>query len=71
VAAFLARAYAAEARRAGVAPDVARAALRQLDAGLSHRSTVPAGFARALAATASLDLLREQLGRAMAQKGGT
>jgi hypothetical protein len=71
VAAFLARAYAAEAGRARVAPDDARAALRQLDAGLSHRSTVPAGFARALAATASLDLLREQLGRALAQKGGT
>jgi Fe-S-cluster containining protein len=61
VAAFLARAYAADAGRARVALDDVRAALRQLDAGLSHRSSMPAGFGRALAATASLDLLREQL----------
>jgi lysine-N-methylase len=61
VAVFLARAYAADAGRARVAPEDLRAGLRQLDAGITHRSAMPGGFARALAATASLDLLREQL----------
>ncbi len=61
VAAFLARAQAAAAGRAQVTIEDARAAVRQVDAGLSHRSSMPASFARALEATASLDLLREQL----------
>jgi hypothetical protein len=62
VALFLARAHAAAAGRAAIAVEDARRGLRQLDSGLTHRSSMPGGFARALAATASLDLLREQLG---------
>ena len=62
VAIFLARAHAAaDGRSAASAADLKRG-LRQLEAGLTHRSSMPAGFERALAATASLDLLREQLG---------
>jgi lysine-N-methylase len=60
-AAYLARAYAAVHNRSSVALEDARAAIRQVDAGLSHRSSMPPSFARALEATASLDLLREQL----------
>ena len=52
---------AAEAARSHVTPEDLRAGLRQLDAGITHRSAMPSGFARALCATASLDLLREQL----------
>ena len=62
VAAFLARAYAAARGAPVVALDDCKRALRQLDAGITHRASMPAGFGRALAATASLDLLREQLG---------
>jgi Fe-S-cluster containining protein len=62
VAAFLARANAAAAGRRAVELDDVKRALRQLDAGITHRSSMPPGFGRALAATASLDLLREQLG---------
>lgn len=36
--------------------------LRRLEAALHHRANVPGGFERALARTASLDLLREELG---------
>jgi lysine-N-methylase len=61
VAAFLARAYAAAGKRERVTVEDARAALRQIDAGLSHRSGMPPSFSRALEATASLDLLREQV----------
>jgi hypothetical protein len=61
VAAFLARAHAAADGRRAIALDDVKRGLRQLDAGLTHRGAVPAGFARALAATASLDLLREQV----------
>jgi hypothetical protein len=61
VAAFLARAHAAAAGRSQVIGEDARAAVRQVDAGLAHRSSMPPSFARALEATASLDLLREQL----------
>ena len=60
--ALLARAYAASAGRDAVTDEDARAAVRQLDAGLTHRSAMPRGFDRALAATSALDLLREQLG---------
>src|SRR5262249_7689037 len=62
VALFLSRAHAAAAGRDRVQLDDARRGLRQLDSGLTHRSDMPIGFARALEATASLDLLREQLG---------
>jgi lysine-N-methylase len=61
VAAFLARAHAAAAGRDSVSVADAREAVRQIDAGLAHRSSMPPSFARALEATASLDLLREQL----------
>lgn len=61
VAVYLARAAAAAAGRQSVALDDLKRGLRQLDAGLTHRATMPPGFARALAATASLDLLRTQL----------
>jgi len=61
-AALLARAHAAAAGRSQVAPDDLKRALRQLDAGVMHRAAMPDGFAKALAATSSLDLLREQLG---------
>jgi lysine-N-methylase len=60
-AAHLARAYAALHKRSAVALEDARAAIRQVDAGLSHRSSMPPSFARALEVTASLDLLRDQL----------
>jgi lysine-N-methylase len=62
VAAFLARAHAAANRRTAVTLDDAKRGLRQLDSGLTHRSSMPRSFGRALEATASLDLLREQLG---------
>lgn len=62
VAAYLARAYAAAEGRAHVEAVDVRRGLRQLEAGLTHRSNMPARFDRALEATASLDLLREQLG---------
>jgi Fe-S-cluster containining protein len=62
VAAFLARARAAHAGRDRAGRDDLALALRQLEAGVTHRSSMPRSFARALAATASLDLLREQLG---------
>lgn len=62
VAVFLARAYAAGGGRSRVSLDDAKRALRQIDAGLQHRSSMPSSFGRALLATASLDLLREQLG---------
>lgn len=61
VGVFLARAHAAAAGRAEVSLDDARTALRQIDAGVAHRSAMPSSFGRALEATASLDLLREQL----------
>ena len=61
VAALLARANAAAAGRDRVSVADAREAVRQVDAGLAHRSSMPPSFARALEATASLDLLREQL----------
>jgi lysine-N-methylase len=61
VTVFLARAQAAANGRTRADLSGVRAALRQVDAGLSHRSSMPPGFARALDATASLDLLREQL----------
>jgi lysine-N-methylase len=63
VTAFLARAQAAAAGRDRVSLDDCKRALRQFDAGVMHRARMPDGFARALAGTASLDLLREQLGR--------
>src|SRR6185436_17700186 len=47
VTAYLARAHAAAAGRAQVALDDVRSAVRQVDAGLAHRSGMPAGFARA------------------------
>jgi len=62
VAAYLARAHAAAAGRASVELADVKAGLRQLEAGLTHRSAVPTGLERALGATACLDLLREQLG---------
>jgi lysine-N-methylase len=59
-AVLLARAHAVG--RGAVALDDVKRGLRQVDAGLTHRGAMPPGFDRALAATASLDLLREQLG---------
>jgi hypothetical protein len=61
VGAFLARAYAVGAGRSTVALDDAKRALRQIQAGIQHRGAMPRAFGRALDATASLDLLREQL----------
>jgi lysine-N-methylase len=61
VTVYLSRAYAAAGGRSQATLADVRAAVRQVDAGLAHRSTMPSGFARALGATASLDLLREQL----------
>jgi len=61
VCAFLARAYAAHESRTAVTYEDVKRGLRQLDAGLTHRGTMPRGFDRALAVTASLDLLRTQL----------
>jgi len=58
----VARAYAAHAGRAAVARDDVKAALRQVYAGVHHRAAMPPRFERALAATASLDLLRDELG---------
>lgn len=58
----VARAYAAQAGRAAVARDDVKAALRQVYAGIHHRAAMPPRFERALAATASLDLLRDELG---------
>jgi len=58
----VARAYAAQARRTAVARDDVKAALRQVYAGVHHRAAMPPRFERALAATASLDLLRDELG---------
>ena len=57
----VARAYAAHAGRAVVARDDVKAALRQVYAGVHHRAAMPPRFERALAATASLDLLRDEL----------
>ncbi|HEX8953290.1 MAG TPA: YkgJ family cysteine cluster protein [Polyangia bacterium] len=57
----VARAYAALAGRAAVARDDVKAALRQVYAGVHHRAAMPPRFERALAATASLDLLRDEL----------
>ncbi len=55
------RAYAAHAGRAAVARDDVKAALRQVYAGVHHRAAMPPRFERALAATAGLDLLRDEL----------
>lgn len=60
--AHVARAYAARAGRSAVARDDVKAALRQVYAGVHHRAAMPPRFEDALAATASLDLLREELG---------
>ncbi len=61
VALLVARGWAAaDGRNAVLVADV-RGAIRQVEAGVLHRSNLPSGFARALDATASLDLLREQL----------
>jgi Fe-S-cluster containining protein len=57
----VARAYAAHAGRAAVARDDVKAALRQVYAGVHHRAAMPPRFERALAATASLDLLRDEI----------
>ena len=57
----VARACAAHAGRAAVARDDVKAALRQVYAGVHHRAAMPPRFERALAATASLDLLRDEL----------
>jgi lysine-N-methylase len=62
VAAFLARAWGAANGRTQVSLEDVRAAVRQVDSGLAHRSGMPPAFDRALDATAALDLLREQLG---------
>lgn len=59
--AVVARAHAALAGRSAVARDDVKAALRQVYAGVHHRAALPPRFERALAATASLDLLRAQL----------
>jgi hypothetical protein len=61
VAIYLARANAAANGRAEVSLEDLKRGLRQLEAGLTHRGAMPPGFDRALSATASLDLLREQL----------
>jgi Fe-S-cluster containining protein len=61
VAGYLARAWAAAAGRKTVELADVKAGLRQLEAGITHRSAVPTGLERALGATACLDLLREQL----------
>jgi Fe-S-cluster containining protein len=61
VAAYLARAHAAASGRVAVELADVKAGLRQLEAGVTHRSSVPTGLSRALGATACLDLLREQL----------
>ncbi len=61
VALFLARARAAAEGHASMEASDVRSGIRQVEAGVLHRSNLPAGFARALDATASLDLLREQL----------
>jgi Fe-S-cluster containining protein len=63
----VARAYAAHAGRAAVTRDDVKAALRQVYAGVHHRAAMPPRFERALAATASLDLLRDELDRASAK----
>ena len=57
----VARAYAAHAGRPSVARDDVKSALRQVYAGVHHRAAMPPRFERALAATASLDLLRAEL----------
>jgi Fe-S-cluster containining protein len=62
VTVFLARAHAHAAGREAPGADDCKRGLRQLDAGLAHRSEMPGGLARALRQAASLDLLREQLG---------
>jgi lysine-N-methylase len=59
----VARAHAAHGGRAAVARDDVKAALRQVYAGVHHRAAMPPRFERALAATASLDLLRDELSR--------
>jgi hypothetical protein len=59
--AWVARAQAALAGRTAVTRDDVKAALRQIYAGVHHRAALPPKFERALAATASLDLLRLQL----------
>ena len=56
------RAYAAHAGRTAVARDDVKAALRQVYAGVHHRAAMPPRFERALAATAGLDLLRDEIG---------
>ncbi|HEY2746477.1 MAG TPA: YkgJ family cysteine cluster protein [Polyangia bacterium] len=58
----VARAHAAHAGRAAVARDDVKGALRQVYAGIHHRAAMPPRFERALAATAGLDLLRDELG---------
>jgi Fe-S-cluster containining protein len=55
------RAYAAHAGRTAVARDDVKAALRQVYAGVHHRAAMPPRFERALAATAGLDLLRDEI----------
>jgi lysine-N-methylase len=57
----VARACAAQAGRAAVAREDVKAALRQVYAGVHHRAAMPPRFERALAATASLDLLRVEI----------
>jgi Fe-S-cluster containining protein len=57
----VARAHAAHAGRAAVTLDDVKAALRQVYAGVHHRAAMPPRFERALAATASLDLLRDEI----------
>jgi Fe-S-cluster containining protein len=61
VTVFLARAYAAAAGRGAATLEDCKQALRQLDAGLTHRAQMPGALHKALRRTASLDLLREQL----------
>ena len=57
----VARAYAAKAGRGAVSDEDVKSALRQVYAGVHHRAAMPPRFERALAATASLDLLRAEL----------
>lgn len=60
VAAWIARAEAAADGRGAVALGDVKRALAQV-ASLRHRGAMPSGLARALDATATIDLLREQL----------
>ena len=63
VCAFLARAHAAHESRASVSYEDVKRGLRQVDAGITHRGNMPRLFGRAIASTASVDLLRTQLER--------